>query len=339
MNVVVLFFFSFSSQDAHVFNDFIDSNALYEVPLGGLKFTWRTKDGNKLSKLDRFFITNNILKVVNDLKGSVLPRGYPDHAPILLFQDKLDFGPRYFKIFESWFARPDFDEKVCSAWKTLNNDHNMDIVVKFQLMKQELKGWIISSRSNEATRLKGIVNKINDLDVVIDAGNADADLINLRNSLFAERDDIYKLEALDSLQKSRIKWDMEGDENSQFFHNSLKHKRGMQQIHGLMVDGCWIDNPNAIKNIFFEFYKLKFNEVKTGAEFNYIEPRYKLTRDEACFLERDLDDMEIKNAVWYVRRFFVTSFMPRSANSAFFLAHSEGAEPGSHYRFSANFFD
>ncbi|XP_071694336.1 uncharacterized protein [Rutidosis leptorrhynchoides] len=227
----------FCAHDAREFNDFIDSNILYEVPLGGLHFTWRTKAGDKLSKLDRFFVSDNVLNVVNDLKGLVLPCGYSDHSPILLFQDKVDFGPTYFKIFDSWFARADFEATVKDAWSSINRKSNDDIVVKMRAMKQHLKNWIHMSRDKEDSRLIDITNNINNLDVLIDAGNASQDTINRRNSLAVERDELIKLKESDVLQKARIKWDVEGDENSKFFHCSMKHKRRNQNLQGLMVDG------------------------------------------------------------------------------------------------------
>ncbi|XP_071726797.1 uncharacterized protein [Rutidosis leptorrhynchoides] len=219
----------FCHHDARVFNDFIDSNSLYEVPL-----------------------------------GSVLAQGYSDHSPILLFKDKVDFGPTYFKIFESWFARPDFEDTVRNAWSDIV-DRDMDIVAKFRVLKARI---------------------------------ADEVLINDRNNLCNERDDISKLVNLDVLQKSRVKWDVEGDKNSKFFHCSLKHKRGSQQIQGLMVDGSWIVDPNRIKEKFHDHFKEKFDSHYSGADFLHVDPHYKLSVDEAKFLERDVDDVEIKRAVW-----------------------------------------
>nr|GEZ75175.1 RNA-directed DNA polymerase, eukaryota, reverse transcriptase zinc-binding domain protein [Tanacetum cinerariifolium] len=41
---------------------------------------------------------------------------------------------------------------------------------------------------------------------------------------------------MDTVQKSRIKWDVEGDENSKFFHGILKQKRHQQMVKGIMID-------------------------------------------------------------------------------------------------------
>lgn len=49
-------------------------------------------------------------------------------------------------------------------------------------------------------------------------------------------------------QKTRVKWDIEGDENSSFFHRSVRRKGGRKCIKGLLVDGVWREDPNVIKN-------------------------------------------------------------------------------------------
>ncbi|XP_071740114.1 uncharacterized protein [Rutidosis leptorrhynchoides] len=210
-------------------------------------------------------------------------------------------------------------------------DKDVDIVAKLKLMKGHLRSWISSSRSNESVRFKEIVNKINDIDISIDDGTAGADLISIRNSLVAERDELLKLEDIDSFRKFSIKWDIEGDENSKFFHASLKHKRYSQHIQGLLVDGVWIEDPDVIKDKFFDYYMSKFDAFHTRVEFGHINPHYRLTVNEDELLERDLDDSEIKNAVWDCgscnipdntfpgyQKIFSSGIMHRGANSAFF---------------------
>ncbi|XP_071689329.1 uncharacterized protein [Rutidosis leptorrhynchoides] len=304
--------------DAQVFNDFIDSMSLYELPL-------------------------------EDLKGVVLPRGYSDHSPVLLYQDNVDFGPTYFKIFDSWFSRGDFDVVVRSLWHEVCVSSTSDVVAKLRLLKGKLKCWIHSTRMVEAIRLQEVAKKIDELDIIIDSGSATTTDIDTPNGLFHERDELLKFKALYALQKSNIKWDVEGDENSKFFHCSLKHKRGQKHIQGLMFDGNWVTNPVVIKNKFFEFFKPKFEDVKSGATFGHINPQYVLTSTEANDLEQPFDNEEIKSAVWDcgsskapgpdgysfcfikqfwdilesdicrdVRSFFETSSLPRGANSTFF---------------------
>ncbi|XP_071728541.1 uncharacterized protein [Rutidosis leptorrhynchoides] len=173
----------FCSQDAYFFNEFVDHNDLFEVPLGGLNFTWWNKSGRL-----------------------IFPRGFSDHSPLILFQDKVDFRPTYFKIFDSWFDRHDFDDTVKIVWDSISVDSNLDIVAKFRLLKGHLKNWIHNTRSNEAKRLKEITSKIDELDIIIDSGYATNSEIDTRNTLSSEKNDLLKIIDLDSLQKAIVKW-------------------------------------------------------------------------------------------------------------------------------------
>ncbi|XP_071687761.1 uncharacterized protein [Rutidosis leptorrhynchoides] len=260
----------FCTHDARAFKDFIDHNAFYDMPLGGLQFTWCNKPGNKFSKIDRFFVTNNVFNVVDDLKGLVLPRGYSDHSPILLFQDKVDFGPTYFKIFDSWFSRPDFELTVRKAWDIISIEANMDIVAKFRLLKGHLKSWIHSSRSTEAKRLKELKDNIIELDAIIDSGNASSNEVNLRNSLAFEKDDISKMFDLDMLQKAS----------------------------GVLVDGVWFNDPNVIKSKFFDHFEAKFIDHGSDVSSGHVTPHAQISVADVNEIDKDVDDEEIKNAVW-----------------------------------------
>ncbi|GJZ38180.1 hypothetical protein Tco_0584371 [Tanacetum coccineum] len=51
---------SFSRRDAEIFNAFIHDASLIDLPIGGRRFTWMNKTGSKLSKLDRFLISNSV---------------------------------------------------------------------------------------------------------------------------------------------------------------------------------------------------------------------------------------------------------------------------------------
>ncbi|GKE99597.1 RNA-directed DNA polymerase, eukaryota, partial [Tanacetum coccineum] len=51
----------FNVQGANIFNSFISSAGLVEVELGGCSFTWCHKSANKMSKLDRFFVSCRII--------------------------------------------------------------------------------------------------------------------------------------------------------------------------------------------------------------------------------------------------------------------------------------
>lgn len=106
---------TYSTTEAQTFNSFIDSSGLKEMMMGGRFFTWMNKSGSKMSKLDRFLISEEVMDDNTDLKAMVLDRLWSDHSPILLHSQKTDYGPTPFKFFQSWFQRKDVDEVVKKA--------------------------------------------------------------------------------------------------------------------------------------------------------------------------------------------------------------------------------
>ncbi|GKA09788.1 hypothetical protein Tco_0689221 [Tanacetum coccineum] len=89
--------------------------------------------------------------------------------------------------------------------------------------------------------------------------------------------DIERLEVIDAAQKSKIKWEVEGDENTTFFHGLLNQRRRKQMVQGIMEHGQWHTDPETIKNVFVDFYREKFDAM----------------------LERPCSIKEVKAAVWH----------------------------------------
>lgn len=56
-------------------------------------------------------------------------------------------------------------------------------------------------------------------------------------------------------KKARIKWDLEGELNTKFFHMHVQYRRRRNFIHGVSVNNQWIEEPDAVKYNFFQFFK------------------------------------------------------------------------------------
>ncbi|CAI9259368.1 unnamed protein product [Lactuca saligna] len=83
----------FSVNCAHAFNSFIANCGPVDLHLGGRKYTWMNTEGSKFSKMDRFLVSNMFLQFWTNSNTLALPRLYPDHCPIMLNTNSLDFGP------------------------------------------------------------------------------------------------------------------------------------------------------------------------------------------------------------------------------------------------------
>ncbi|PWA70042.1 RNA-directed DNA polymerase, eukaryota [Artemisia annua] len=104
----------FSRDEADSFNTFISNSNLVDLPLGGRQFTWMNKAGTKMSKLDRFLISDSITDSIPDARVTVLDRLWSDHNPVMFHVNKVDYGPISFKFFHSWLHRNDLDEVIKS---------------------------------------------------------------------------------------------------------------------------------------------------------------------------------------------------------------------------------
>ncbi|GJR18938.1 RNA-directed DNA polymerase, eukaryota, reverse transcriptase zinc-binding domain protein [Tanacetum coccineum] len=83
----------FHRPSANNFNAFITDAGLLELPLGVRNFTWMNKACSKMSKLDHFLISQHVTDIFPDVKVMALPRGWSHHSSILLYCDKIDYGP------------------------------------------------------------------------------------------------------------------------------------------------------------------------------------------------------------------------------------------------------
>ncbi|GKB71667.1 RNA-directed DNA polymerase, eukaryota, reverse transcriptase zinc-binding domain protein [Tanacetum coccineum] len=64
----------YSTSEAQIFNSFIESSGLKEMLMGGKFFTWMNKSGTKMSRLNRFLISDEVLDENIDLKAILLDR-------------------------------------------------------------------------------------------------------------------------------------------------------------------------------------------------------------------------------------------------------------------------
>ncbi|GJY56673.1 RNA-directed DNA polymerase, eukaryota [Tanacetum coccineum] len=113
---------NFNAHGADIFNNFIINSGLEEVPLGGSAYTWCHKSASKMSKLDRFLVSENLLNTCPNISAITLDRFLSDHRPILLREASFDYGPTPFRFFHFWFDVDGFDKFVTDSWKDAPGD-------------------------------------------------------------------------------------------------------------------------------------------------------------------------------------------------------------------------
>ncbi|GJV84496.1 RNA-directed DNA polymerase, eukaryota [Tanacetum coccineum] len=145
----------FNVYGARDFNHFITSAGLVEVQLEGYSYTWAHPSASKMSKLDRFLVSDGFLSLFPHTSAVCLDRHLSDHRPILLREFNTDYGATPFRLFHSWFDFQGFDDMITQTWNSINlNDSNAMVRFKkkLQALKKVIRLWIGNYKRNQMNR-------------------------------------------------------------------------------------------------------------------------------------------------------------------------------------------
>ncbi|PWA36364.1 Endonuclease/exonuclease/phosphatase [Artemisia annua] len=150
---------------------------------------------------------------------------------------------------------------------SIDNNQNKLITFKDKLkhLKFKIKAWNLEFRRKKSEEKNLIQDRILVIDKLIDDGLGSSNIAEERGKIQKRLLEIEHLELQDIAQKAKIKWSIEGDENSKYYHGILKQKRRQLAIRGIRLNGAWTSNPQHVKMAFMEFFKKKFDRFSGGA--------------------------------------------------------------------------
>ncbi|GKC36202.1 hypothetical protein Tco_1048586 [Tanacetum coccineum] len=93
-------------------------------------------------------------------------------------------------------------------------------------------------------------------------------------------------------QKARIKWDIEGDKNSKFFHSHVRRRNNKCNIRVLMINGIWCEEPKLIKEEIARHFKNLFSKGRKIRPIFCSNKIEKISMEEARLLERGFEEKE-----------------------------------------------
>ncbi|GJZ61579.1 hypothetical protein Tco_0617716 [Tanacetum coccineum] len=169
---------------------------------------------------------------------------------------------------------------------------------KLKYLKQKIRDWNkgnMKSSKNIKAKLKDDLKAVDD---IIDNGEGNDEVVKLRMDVLKSIQDIDKIQSLDAAQKAKIKWSIEGDENSSFYHGVLNKKRSQLNIRGILVDGTWVDNPQRVKNEFLHHFSKRFDKPAANRASLVMNFSKILSCDQQVELELEVSKDEVKRAVW-----------------------------------------
>jgi hypothetical protein len=110
-------------------------------------------------------------------------------------------------------------------------------------------------------------------------------------------DELLYHEEMMWLQRSRISWLKEGDQNTGFFHRQARWRARKNKIRILKkVDGTWSGSPQGMKEMALSFFGVLYSmddEVVPDMVLDHIEPKVSESmNDDLCkvFSEKEISD-------------------------------------------------
>ncbi|XP_071714453.1 uncharacterized protein [Rutidosis leptorrhynchoides] len=169
---------NFIQRRANLFNEFIEKNHLFEASLVGKLFTRISDDGKKLSKLDRFIVSEH--KEIEPIIINAWKKDVTGTRPDCLFRDKL--------------------KNIKDALRSWSKH-------RYGTIDIDLESW---KNITEAFECKADAGVLSD--------SERDEWINARsNWLKKEKEKTGMLR-----QKAKLKWAAEGDDNTAFFHSTIR---------------------------------------------------------------------------------------------------------------------
>ncbi|GJW37830.1 RNA-directed DNA polymerase, eukaryota [Tanacetum coccineum] len=250
----------FNAHGADAFNLFISSAGLEEVPLDGCKFTWCHKSGSKMSKLDRFLISEGLLNSCPNISSITLYRYLSDHRLILMRESHHDYGPSPFCFFHYWFELEGFDTFVKQTWNdaqvTDSNAISM-FMKKMKYLKEKIRMWVKANKENSKSHKQCLQEELSKIDLLLDKGEGSSTLISKRMEILKSIQDFVKLDTME-----------------------------------------WIESPILVKDEFLSYFASRFNKPPDYRLHIDLDFPNKLSLEQQMVLEIEVTREEIKKAVW-----------------------------------------
>ncbi|XP_076927769.1 uncharacterized protein LOC143591453 [Bidens hawaiensis] len=183
------------------------------------------------------------------------------------------------------------DELVKSSWSSgsVGNSKELNLMRKLKRLKNDIKEWRFSLNEVEKADLVNLAGIIEEIEVRAESSGISAGDKEVRVASKKKIFEINQRKNLDLRQKAKIKWDVEGDENSRFFHGNINGNIKRSTINGLSLNGNWECDPDLWLERPFSLAELKDVVWDCGSDkspgpdgftFKFIKTFWEVMKDD-----------------------------------------------------------
>ena len=191
------------------------------------------------------------------VSSSTLIKTTSDHYPLLLqFETSETSFASSFKFLKMWSLHSDCKDFISSCWQSdFVGCPMLNLSKKLKLLKSKLKVWNKETFGNVHQYVKNSELKLNLIQTRIHTNGPSDDLLNLEKT--AQNDLNIALERQECFwrEKSKVKWHLEGDRNTGYFHRLSQIKNKTKLISSLRVGENLISDPHLISEHIVDYFK------------------------------------------------------------------------------------
>ncbi|XP_062075813.1 uncharacterized protein LOC133779933 [Humulus lupulus] len=300
---------------------------LSEIHSNGSHFTWsnKQKEGSRIfSKLDRCFVNEKWIDALPDFEVRINWDTISDQCFCIIKTVQFHIsGVRPFRFFNMWTKQKDFRNEVLSIWtKKTGGIGLFQITQKLRRLKPTLSKF--NQKKIEDVVQLYVAAKVNYEKAQLLLQQYPESRVLQQEEQEAHDDFVSKSKMYESFlrQKSKINWLRFGDENTAYFHASLKHRRIRNRItYFLNEEGLMIDNNEEVVAHFFNHFKGflgKGSSATSRANKSCIQQGYVLNLEQQLNLIQPFSKKDVKRALFSISS--IKSPGPDGFGSSFYKA-------------------
>ncbi|OMO50707.1 hypothetical protein CCACVL1_30311 [Corchorus capsularis] len=203
-------------------------------------------------------------------------------------------------MFNYWLEEKEFSEIVKGMWDMEHNQHDneWEVWLKLRRLKPSIKDWLSRSVFGKAKKIQEMEEIIQELEVsrrdnVNDEELRNEIIVKLKSELWK----LYRVEELEWQQKSRLRWNKEGDRNTRFFHLMASSRNRTNAIKSLIHEGLLIEEPEEIKEVVADYFEGHYNK-KLALKVSDMDGDFKRISDQMNdWLQRPFTETDVFEAI------------------------------------------
>ncbi|KAF8404127.1 hypothetical protein HHK36_009007 [Tetracentron sinense] len=205
--------------------DAFEEAGLFDLRFSGSRLTWSNRvvgPRRICCKLDQAMVNMEWIQSFDKYEAQFLEPGISDHSPILVWGAPSYAKPCQFKILNFWAQHPGFHDVVSKTWDIQPLGSPMYVLVtKLKEVKRCLRKWAAITFGNVSEWVRRARADLCSVQSGIQADPKNEPLHLLEKTLAADLGAILRDEESCRGQQSRMLWLHLGDQNNEFFYNSV----------------------------------------------------------------------------------------------------------------------